>query len=74
MWLFEQLLLVEKHECMEFFALMQDHDIAPDGTEFESTWRPYAPNHGHGWDPYLVTEVATERDRRTDFRNEVREA
>jgi hypothetical protein len=56
-WLFEQCLLVEKHEAMEFFRVGGD--------------RPYAPNHGFGWSPYLVTEVATETDRRTNFRNEV---
>lgn len=57
MWLFEQILLVEKHEAMEFFQVAGE--------------RPYAPNHGFGWDPYLVTELATDRDRRTNFRNEV---
>jgi hypothetical protein len=56
-WLFEQLLLVEKHEAMEFFQVAGE--------------RPYAPNHGFGWSPYLVTEVATDEDRRTNFRNEV---
>jgi len=56
-WLFEQLLLVEKHEAMEFFQVAGE--------------RPYAPNHGFGWDPYLVTETATEADRRTSFRNEL---
>jgi hypothetical protein len=57
MWLFEQILLVEKHEAMEFFRVAGE--------------RPYAPNHGHGWDPYLLTEETTETDRRTNFRNEV---
>lgn len=71
MWLFEQLLLVERHEAMEFFALAQDHNIAQDGTAEDVLWRPYAPNHGYGWSPYLVTEVATDRDRRTSFRNEL---
>jgi len=57
MWLFEQLLLVERHEAMEFFQVAGE--------------RPYAPNHGFGWDPYLVTETATDADRRTSFRNEL---
>lgn len=57
MWLFEQLLLVEKHEAMEFFQVSGE--------------RPYAPNHGHGWDPYLLTEETTDADRRTNFRNQV---
>lgn len=57
MWLFEQLLLVEKHEAMEFFQVAGE--------------RPYAPNHGHGWDPYLLTEETTGAARRTNFRNEL---
>jgi hypothetical protein len=56
-WLFERFLSVERHECMEFFTI---------GGE-----KPYAPNHGPGWDPYLVTVVATDVDRRTSFRGEV---
>jgi hypothetical protein len=57
-WLFEQLHLVSKHEDMEWFRLAAD-----DGTEH----RPLAPNHGTGWDPYLITEVAAETDRRTSY-------
>lgn len=56
-WLFEQFLLVEKHEAMEFFTI--------DGE------KPYAPNHGPGWDPYIVTQLTTDADRRTSFRGEV---
>jgi hypothetical protein len=56
-WLFEQFLLVEKHECMEFFQI---------GGE-----RPYAPSHGPGNDPYIVRELGTELDQRTNFRGEV---
>jgi hypothetical protein len=61
MWLFEQLLLVERHEAMEFFAFMSEERLE----------RPYAPNHGFGWDPYLLTETATDASRRTSFRNEL---
>lgn len=57
MWLFEQVCLVERHEAMEFFQISGE--------------RPYAPNHGFGWDPYLLTEVSAEADRRTSFRNEL---
>lgn len=57
-WLFEQLLLVERHEACEFFKL---------GGE-----RPYAPHHGPGNDPYVVFELGTEVDKRTSFRGEVR--
>jgi hypothetical protein len=56
-WLFEQIGLVQLHERMEGFVIEGD--------------RPYAPNHGHGWDPYLVTELSTEQARRTSFRNEL---
>jgi hypothetical protein len=56
-WLFEMFLLVERHEAMEFFTV--------DGA------KPFAPNHGPGWDPYIVTQMTTNLDRRTSFRGEV---
>jgi hypothetical protein len=56
-WLFEQLLLVERHECMEFFQIGDD--------------KPFAPSHGFGQDPYLVRELGTEQDRRMSFHNEL---
>lgn len=56
-WLFEQLLLVERHECAEFFSI--------DGE------RPYAPSHGPGNDPYIVRELGTDEDRRTRFTGEL---
>jgi len=56
-WLFEQFLLVERHECMEFFQIDGD--------------RPYAPSHGPGNDPYLVRDLGTDIDRRTSFRGEL---
>ena len=59
-WLFEQFLLVEQHECMEFFQI--------DGE------RPYAPSHGPGNDPYLVREIGTDIDRRTSFRGDLNPA
>jgi hypothetical protein len=59
-WLFEQILLVERHEACEFFTLDGD--------------KPYAPSHGPGNDPYLVREVGTDLDRRTSFRGEVNPA
>lgn len=63
-WLFEQCLLVERHEAMEFFTI---HD-SPGSEHFV---KPYAPLHGPGNDPYLVTEIATGLDRRTSFRGDV---
>lgn len=57
-WLFEQCLLVERHEACEFFVI--------DGV------RPYAPHHGPGNDPYIVFEHGTDIDARTSFRGEVK--
>lgn len=56
-WLFEQLQLVELHECMEFFQIGDD--------------KPYAPSHGFGQNPYIVREIGTDEDRRMSFRNEL---
>lgn len=56
-WLFEQLLLVERHEACEFFVV--------DGQ------RPYAPHHGPGNDPYIVFEHGTDADVRTSFRGDL---
>src|SRR5260221_13935712 len=50
-WLFGQFLLVERHECMEFFVI--------------GTKRPYAPHHGPGNDPYIVFDHGTAVDTRT---------
>ncbi len=56
-WLLEQVLLVERHEACEFFAVAGD--------------RPYAPSHGPGNDPYLIREIGTEADVRTSFRGDL---
>lgn len=56
-WLFDQFLLVERHEACEWFTIDGD--------------KPYAPSHGPGNDPYLVREVGTDTDRRTSFRGDV---
>jgi hypothetical protein len=56
-WVFEQLLLVERHEACEFFVVDGEH--------------PYAPSHGPGNVLYIVREVGTEVDARTSFRGEV---
>ena len=60
-WIFDQLLLVERHEAMEFFAICDSHGS-------EHTVRPYAPSHGPGNDPYMVREIGTELDQMTSFR------
>jgi hypothetical protein len=56
-WLFECLLSVEKHECMEFFRI--------DGQPV------HPPAHGPGNDPYLVLTYGDDTDRRTRFTGEV---
>jgi hypothetical protein len=70
-WLFDRLGDVDTHERMEDFALevtVSDQH----GCEARSLERPLAPNHGPGWDPYIVTYVATDTDRRTSFQGEVK--
>lgn len=57
-WLFEQILLVERHEACEFFVI--------DGE------RPLAPHHGPGNDCYAIFEHGTDEDVRTSFRGEVK--
>ena len=56
-WLFEQLLLVERHEACEFFQINGE--------------RSYAPHHGPGDDPYIVFEHGSDDDVRTSFRGEM---
>lgn len=56
-WLFEQFVLVERHEAMEFFAI--------------NNRRPFAPHHGPGNDCYNVFEHGTAEDARTMFTGEV---
>jgi hypothetical protein len=56
-WLFEQCLLVERHECCEFFKIKGK--------------RPYAPHHGPGNDPYIVFERGTDLEARTMYTGEV---
>lgn len=63
-WLFDQILLVERHEAMEWFALANTGDT-------DGVVRPFAPSHGFGQDPYLIREIGTEDDQRMSFRNEL---
>lgn len=55
-WLFDQLVLVETHEAMEFFKVNKR--------------RPFAPNHGPGRNPYSILERGTEADATTMFTGE----
>lgn len=76
-WVFEQILLVERHEAMEYFQLEVGGEVGisnqVDG-EHPATVRPYAPSHGEGNDPYLIREIGTDVDQRTSFRNKVYES
>lgn len=56
-WLFDRLVEVETHECMEFFRIDKR--------------RPYAPNHGPGRNPYSIIERGTETDAHTRFTGDV---
>lgn len=58
-WLFDQIGDVETHERCEHFEIAGE--------------KPFAPNHGPGRDPYTVFEYASDQDRRTSFRGEVKE-
>lgn len=57
-WLHDQLLLVETHECGEFFRI--------------GGKRVFAPHHGPGNDPYVVFVHGSDEDKRTMFTGEVR--
>jgi hypothetical protein len=57
-WLFDCFCKVELHEAMEFFQI--------------GDTRPFAPTHGPGDDPYVVHEIATDEQVRTNFRGELK--
>lgn len=70
-WLFERLGSVDRHERMEDFTLVAEGSLGPEEMAEEQLERPLAPNHGPGWDPYLITIERTETDRRMSFRGEL---
>lgn len=55
-WVLDRLVEIETHEACEFMVV--------DGQ------RPFAPNHGPGWDPYTVRELNTAEAAETSFRGE----
>jgi hypothetical protein len=57
-WLHDTLGKVDDHERME------DFEVAGE--------RPYAPVHAPGHDPYTVRQLATDTERRTSFRGDVK--
>lgn len=67
-WLLARLGDVDTHERCEDFVLVQ-HGKGDDGSDLP--WRPAAPSHGPGNDPYLVRWASTDTDRRTSFRGEL---
>lgn len=44
-WVFDRIASIELHETCESFQIP-----GPDG----ELYRPYAPHHGNGWDPYTI--------------------
>jgi hypothetical protein len=57
-WLFERYAAVWRHEAMESFEVDGEH--------------PYAATHAPGDNPYVVHDYATDLQRRTSFRGEVK--
>jgi len=55
-WVLDRLIEVETHEACEFMVV---------GGE-----RPFAPNHGPGWDPYGIRELNSAEAAETSFRGE----
>lgn len=53
-WVLDRLVEIETHEACEFMVV--------DGK------RPFAPNHGPGWDPYSIRELNTQEAAETSFR------
>lgn len=74
-WLFEQILLVERHETCEFFRLEYHGDFIKGDLTTSDIYveRPYAPNHGPGNDPYIIFEYSTDERKRTSFRGNVKD-
>lgn len=70
-WLFDRLGDVDTHERMENFAFLAETVTPAGGEDRDGYVRPFKPNHGPGWDPYLITVMASETDRRTSFRGEL---
>lgn len=58
-WVLDRIVEVETHEACEFMQV--------------NCFRPFAPNHGPGWDPYQVRELNTTEAAETTFRGERRE-
>lgn len=54
---------IVKH-ASEFFRIVRDSALVE---------RPFAPNHGPGWDPYTVRELNRVEHAETTFRGERRE-
>lgn len=68
-WVLDQLIKVETHEACEFFRIREQD---PKGDDYVDR-RPFAPNHGPGWDPYQVRELNYVKDAETTFRGDRRE-
>lgn len=60
------------HEIREGFSLEWLEDDPEHQDMLHREERPFAPNHGPGRDPYRRYSYATDEDRRTSFRGEVK--
>lgn len=55
-WVLDRLVEIETHEACEFMVV--------------NGKRPFAPNHGPGWDPYAIRELNTAEAAETSFRGD----
>lgn len=63
-WLLDQCIETETHEACEFARFLRENgDIE----------RPFSPLHGPGENPYVIHTFATDEQRRTSFKGEVKE-
>jgi hypothetical protein len=68
-WVRDRLIEVETHEVCEFMRLEADGEDVAMGAD-PRVERPFAPNHGPGWNPYAVRTLNRVEDAETTFRGE----
>lgn len=69
-WLMDCIELTELHEAREMFRL--EWTEIHEGDHTKRVEVPFAPNHGPGRSPYIRYSYATDEQRRTNFRGEVK--
>jgi hypothetical protein len=65
-WVRDRLIEIETHEVCEFMRLEVADSFEEDGPT--PVVRPFAPNHGPGWNPYVVRSLNTAEAAETTFR------